>query len=64
MSSDKYFVRPGSDAILLMNGIKFNELNSCEVQDLNQFRRADLIWIGSARRKGCGSALIETLYFT
>lgn len=64
MSSDKYFVRPGSDTILLMNGIKLNELSSCEVQGLNQFRTADLIWIGSAGSKGCGSALIKTAYFT
>ena len=44
MSSDKYFVRPGSDTVLLMNGIEFNELSSCEVQGLNQFR-SDLDWL-------------------
>ena len=41
-------VRPGSDAVLHMNRIEFNELSSCEVQRLNQFETADIIRIGLA----------------
>ena len=37
-----------SDAVLHMSWNEFNELSSCEVQRLNQFRMADLILIGSA----------------
>ena len=40
--------RPGSDAVLHMSRIEFNELSSCEVRRLNQFERADIILIGSA----------------
>ena len=38
-------IRPGSDTVLHMSRIKFNELSSCEVRCLNQFRTADLIQI-------------------
>ena len=41
-------VRPGSDAVLHMSRIKFNELSSCEVRRLNQFETADIIRIGLA----------------
>ena len=41
-------LRPGSDAVLYMSRIKFNELRSCEVRRLNQFETADIIRIGSA----------------
>ena len=40
--------RPGSDAVLHMSRIEFNELSSCEVRRLNQFETADRIRIGSA----------------
>ena len=40
--------RPGSDAVLHMSRIEFNELSSCEVRRLNQFETADIIRIGSA----------------
>ena len=33
----------GSDAVLHMSRIEFNNLSSCEVQRLNQFRTANLI---------------------
>ena len=36
-------LRPGSDAVLHMNRIEFNELSSCEVRRLNQFETADII---------------------
>ena len=39
---------PGSDAVLHMSRIEFNELSSCEVRRLNQFETADIIRIGSA----------------
>ena len=41
-------IRPGSDAVLHMSRIEFNELSSCEVQHLNQLETADIIWIGLA----------------
>ena len=41
-------LRPGSDAILHMSRIEFNELSSCEVRHLNQFETADIIRIGLA----------------
>ena len=41
-------LRPGSDAVLHMSRIKFNELSSCEVRRLNQFEMADIIRIGLA----------------
>ena len=41
-------VKPGSDAVLHMSRIEFNEWSSCEVRRLNQFRTANLIQIGSA----------------
>ena len=41
-------LRSGSDAILHMSQIEFNELSSCEVRRLNQFETADIIRIGSA----------------
>ena len=41
-------VRPGSDAVLHMSRIEFNELSSCEVRRLNQFEMADIIRIGLA----------------
>ena len=44
----KWFLRPGSDAVLHMSRIKFIELSSCEVRRLNLFETADLIRIGSA----------------
>ena len=40
--------RPGSDAVLHMSRIEFNELSSCEVRRLNQFETADIIRIGLA----------------
>ena len=43
-----YRIRPGSDAVLHMSRIEFNELSSCEVQRLNQFETADIIRIGLA----------------
>ena len=39
-------LRPGSDAVLHMSRIEFNELSSCEVRRLNQFETADIIRIG------------------
>ena len=33
-------LRPGSDAVLHMSRIEFNELSSCEVRRLNQFKTA------------------------
>ena len=41
-------LRPGSDAVLHMSRIEFNELSSCEVRRLNQFETADIIQIGLA----------------
>ena len=41
-------LRPGSDAVLHMSRIEFNELRSCEVRRLNQFDTADIIRIGLA----------------
>ena len=41
-------LRPSSDAVFNMSRIEFNELSSCEVWRLNQFRTADVIRIGSA----------------
>ena len=41
-------LRPGSDAVLHMSRIEFNELSSCEVRRLNQFETADIIRIGLA----------------
>ena len=35
-------LRPGSDAVLHMSRIEFNELSSCEVRRLNQFETAKL----------------------
>ena len=53
-----------------MSRMEFNELSSCEVRRLNQFRTADRIRIGSAifppgsaGNNGCGPALIQTPYF-
>ena len=40
--------RPGSDAVLHMSRIEFNELSSCEVRRLNEFETADIIQIGLA----------------
>ena len=37
----KMGVRPGSDAVLHMSRIEFNELSSFEVRRLNQFETAD-----------------------
>ena len=50
LSRDNIFKRPrlGSDAVLHMSRIEFNELSSCEVRRLNQFETADIIRIGSA----------------
>ena len=59
-----WILRPGSNAVLHISRIEFNELSSCEVQCLNQLRKADLIQIGLARNNGCGPALIQTPYFT
>ena len=42
------YLRPGSDAVLHMSQIEFNELSSCEVRRLNQFETADIIRIGLA----------------
>ena len=44
----KIALRPGSDAVLHMSRIEFNELSSCEVRRMNQFETADIIRIGSA----------------
>ena len=41
-------LRPGSDAVLHMSRIEFNELSSCEVRRLNQFETANTIQIGLA----------------
>ena len=41
-------LKPGSDAVLHMSRIEFNELSSCEVRRLNQFETADIIRIGLA----------------
>ena len=41
-------LRSGSDAVLNMSRIEFNELSSCEVRRLNQFETADIIRIGLA----------------
>ena len=64
-------LRPGSDTVLHMSRIEFNELSSCEVRRLNQFETADILRIGSAvlhawlsREYGCGPALIQTPIFT
>ena len=56
--------RPGSDAVLHMSGIEFNELSSCEVRRLNQFETANIIRIGSAGNNGCGPALIQAPILT
>ena len=39
-SSVVWTLRPGSDAVLHMSRIEFNELSSCEVRRLNQFKTA------------------------
>ena len=44
----KQILRPGSDAVLHMSRIEFNELSSCEVRRLNQLETADIIRIGLA----------------
>ena len=36
-------LKAGSDDVLRMNRIEFNELRSCEVRRLNQFKTAGLI---------------------
>ena len=43
-----HILRPGSDAVLHMSRIEFNELSSCEVRRLNQFETTDIIRIGLA----------------
>ena len=48
LSKTRRDVRPGSDAVLHMSRIEFNELSSCEVRRLNQFETADIIRIGLA----------------
>ena len=47
-SASSFCFRPGSDAVLHMSRIEFNELSSCEVRRLNQFETADIIRIGLA----------------
>ena len=37
-------IKPSSDVVLHMSRIEFNELTSCEVRRLNQFRTADLLY--------------------
>ena len=39
---------PGLDAVLHISRNEFNEFSSCEVWRRNQFRTANLIWIGLA----------------
>ena len=45
-AQEKWRLTPGSDAVLHMSRIEFNELSSCEVRRLDQLETADIIRIG------------------